>query len=92
MSPHDDTDASRTLDPSAGGNRSAPSPGACARIRSLREMEGEHIRHALLVFNGNKKQAAHALGISRDTLYRKIAEYGLTATHWRVHGAAEEHR
>ena len=46
-------------------------------VLPLREVEGAHILHALQVSNWNKRQAARALGISRDTLYRKIAEHGL---------------
>lgn len=54
-------------------------PGADAaqgevRVRSLREVEDAHVRFALRVFRGNKKRTAAALGISRDTLYRKIAD------------------
>lgn len=49
------------------------------RIRTLREVEEEHVQLALRASNGNKKRAAEALGISRDTLYRKIAEFGITA-------------
>jgi DNA-binding NtrC family response regulator len=43
-------------------------------VRPLREVEAEHVRFALRACNGNKKRAAEALGISRDTLYRKLAD------------------
>ena len=44
---------------------------------SLSEMEKEYIRKALQEMLGNKSLAAKKLGISRRTLYRKIAEYGI---------------
>jgi sigma-54 dependent transcriptional regulator, acetoin dehydrogenase operon transcriptional activator AcoR len=59
-------------------------PRACSatseQVRPLREVELEHVRFALHVCNGNKSQAAQALGISRDTLYRKIAEFNLASS------------
>ena len=61
-----------------------PEPRACSaaseRVRPLRDVELEHVRFALDVCGGNKSQAAQALGISRDTLYRKIAEFNLTSS------------
>ncbi len=44
---------------------------------NLSEMEKEYIRKALGEVRGNKSLAAKKLGISRRTLYRKIAEYGI---------------
>lgn len=38
------------------------------------EIQNEEIREAIAVCNGNKKQAAAALGISRSFLYKKLAE------------------
>ncbi|MFN7980762.1 MAG: helix-turn-helix domain-containing protein [Vicinamibacterales bacterium] len=46
-----------------------------AYVRPLREIEEEHVQFALRACNGNKKRAAAALGISRDTLYRKLADF-----------------
>ena len=40
----------------------------------LDEVEKEYIRKILEKTGGNKYQAAHALGIDRKTLYRKLAE------------------
>ncbi len=45
--------------------------------RTLREMEADHILDTLRRLKNNKKRAAEVLGISRDTLYQKIRQYGL---------------
>ncbi len=47
-------------------------------IRTLREVECEHIKRVLDALGWNKKKTARLLKISRETLYRKIAEYGLS--------------
>lgn len=47
------------------------------RIASLAEIEARQIRKALEAFSGNKKRTAEVLGISRDTLYQKIKNYGI---------------
>lgn len=44
---------------------------------SLVQMEREMIHRALAHFHGNIQQAATSLGISRNTLYRKLKEYPL---------------
>ncbi len=44
---------------------------------SLAGKEVEMIRKALEKFGGKRKMAAHELGISERTLYRKIKEYGI---------------
>ena len=44
---------------------------------SLADNEVEMIKKALNKFNGKRKLAAHELGISERTLYRKIKEYGI---------------
>lgn len=43
---------------------------------SLGEMEEQMIERALFDFDGNRKRAARALGISERTLYRKLKEMG----------------
>lgn len=43
----------------------------------LRDVERDHIRRVLHAVNWNKKRAAQVLDISRETLYRKIAEFAL---------------
>ena len=45
---------------------------------SLDEMEKEQIRASLEQYSGNRRLAAQALGIGERTLYRKIAQYGLS--------------
>lgn len=47
------------------------------KVKSLRDMEAAHIRHALEAVGGNKRRAAELLGISRNTLYLKLNQYGL---------------
>jgi len=44
-------------------------------------MERDAIVLALTDACANKAQAARALGMSRATIYRKIHEYGITASH-----------
>jgi transcriptional regulator with PAS, ATPase and Fis domain len=53
-----------------------PSPEAAVLV-PLRDIERDHIRRVLHAVNWNKKRAAQVLEISRETLYRKIAEFGL---------------
>jgi len=56
-------------------------PGARAashrRAPTLAEAERQHVLAALEASGWNKRRAAEALAVSRGTLYRKIAEYGL---------------
>jgi transcriptional regulator with PAS, ATPase and Fis domain len=47
----------------------------------LRDIERDHIRRVLHTLNWNKKRAAQVLDISRETLYRKIAEFSLVQEH-----------
>jgi DNA-binding NtrC family response regulator len=44
---------------------------------SLPEIEKESIIKTMQKVNGNKAKAAELLGISRRSLYNKIAEYGI---------------
>ena len=43
----------------------------------MTEVEKEHILDALEKTGGNKREASRVLGISRDTLYRKMRKYGI---------------
>lgn len=45
---------------------------------SLKDMEKVHIVEALKQTSGNKQKAAKLLGISRDTLYKKIQKYNIS--------------
>jgi len=47
-------------------------PGA---PRPLSEIERRAIEEALAYCNGNVVQAARLLGIGKDTLYRRLAQY-----------------
>lgn len=47
---------------------------AAEQTLPLHELEKEYIKKVLEKTGGNKYQAAHALGIDRKTLYRKLAE------------------
>ena len=44
-------------------------------LRSLAEVEREHILATLVQLGGNRSKAARVLGIDRRTLYRRLAEY-----------------
>jgi len=54
-------------------------PGGGPAVRPLADVEREHIESALEATNWNKKETARLLGISRETLYRKIRTYGLVS-------------
>lgn len=47
------------------------------RLSPLEAIERDAIVRGLLDANDNKAEAAHALGMSRATIYRKIHEYGI---------------
>jgi transcriptional regulator with PAS, ATPase and Fis domain len=49
--------------------------GVDTDFKSLSEMEKNHIYKALQQANNNKTKACAMLGISRDTLYKKITKY-----------------
>lgn len=60
--------------------RSALDPAAPAIPDSLDDAERRHITHVLRHTNGNKRQAAILLGISRSTLLHKVRKYGIVST------------
>jgi DNA-binding NtrC family response regulator len=60
-----------------GRLREALVPTAPAAPDSLAAAERRHIALALRHTGGNKRQAAHLLGISRSTLLHKVRKYGL---------------
>ena len=47
------------------------------KLPTLAQAERELIIKALRLHDNNKDQAAHALGISRQTIYRRLKEFGL---------------
>lgn len=55
----------------------APAEAATEQIKTLREVEKLAIIEALSACRGNIQQTASRLGIGRNTLYRKVEEYGL---------------
>lgn len=59
----------------------APASTSCG---SLKETEHNLITQTLLSCNGNVRQAAHKLGIGRNTLYRKMKEQGIEVQRTRA--------
>jgi DNA-binding NtrC family response regulator len=57
--------------------RRALSPARSAEPDSLEVAERRHLALVLRHTAGNKRQAAHLLGISRSTLVNKVRKYGL---------------
>ena len=51
--------------------------GVKTRLVALEEMEREHIEEVLKATGGNKSRTADILRISRRTLDRRIADFGL---------------
>jgi transcriptional regulator of acetoin/glycerol metabolism len=59
-----------------------------ASLRTLEEVEREHIARALASEQGRVAEAARKLGIPRSTLYQKLKTYGIALpTRTRVPGA-----
>jgi DNA-binding NtrC family response regulator len=53
-------------------------PSSGKSIRDVeREIEKELVREALALYDGNIQRASAKLGICRNTLYRKMREYGI---------------
>jgi transcriptional regulator of acetoin/glycerol metabolism len=47
------------------------------QIKTLEQIEKEHIIHSAIKLNGNKVQMAKVLGISLKTMYNKLHNYNL---------------
>ncbi len=58
------------------GGRGAAAGGAEFRPRPLAEVEREHILKTLASVGDNRSRAAELLGIGRNTLLRKLKDYG----------------
>jgi transcriptional regulator with PAS, ATPase and Fis domain len=56
----------------------AEAPAVAPMLASLRDVERAHILRVLVAVSWNKKRAAQVLEIGRETLYRKIEQFGLT--------------
>ncbi|HZF13605.1 MAG TPA: sigma-54 dependent transcriptional regulator [Thermoanaerobaculia bacterium] len=67
------------LEPVAGASGGAGGIGGIARLEDLplEEVERVLIQKALARYEGNVSQAAHALGLSRSALYRRLEKHGL---------------
>ena len=62
------------------GKTDDPVPRTADNFPTMAEMERRHVEAALGLAAGNKTAAAGLLGVSRMTLYRKLAEYDLGET------------
>jgi DNA-binding NtrC family response regulator len=65
--------------PSASSPRGALTGGGYPASLSLSEVESDHIRRVLSSVDGHMGRAASTLGIHRNTLRRKMLEYGIAA-------------
>lgn len=69
LPPHIRGETVEMAQPAYGGGPPAQSP--------LEEAESQAIREALALAGGNRTRAAASLGISRNTLWRKMKKYGI---------------
>jgi transcriptional regulator of acetoin/glycerol metabolism len=60
-----------------GALRRALAPAGTAEPDSLEQAERRHLALVLRYTSGNKRKAAHLLGISRSTLLNKVRKYRL---------------
>ena len=74
LSQREDVDAAHLPDELSGAHPEAAPRGA---LRSLAEVEREHVLHVLEACGGRQSEAARLLGIGRTTLWRKMRELGL---------------
>jgi transcriptional regulator with PAS, ATPase and Fis domain len=67
----------KDLRPQMGAGTPGLAGQSAGESLSLEEMERLTVRRALHASAGNRSKAAALLGISRDTLYRKLRQYEL---------------
>jgi transcriptional regulator with PAS, ATPase and Fis domain len=67
----------KDLRPLLGAGTPAMAGQNAGESLSMEEMERLTVRRALHAAAGNRSKAAALLGISRDTLYRKLRQYEL---------------
>lgn len=58
---------------------SKSSPNGHTKLKSIRDIERDHIMGVLESTNWNRSRAAQILGIERATLYNKLRNYGILA-------------
>lgn len=61
----------------AGGLITRPAAATAPRVRDVHQVEREAVIEAIAACEGNLASAARQLGISRMTLYRWMARYGI---------------
>ena len=71
------TNDAATLQPRAALDGNATDPTATPDSATLRTVERQQIARALREAQGNRSQAARALGIERKTLYKKARRLGV---------------
>lgn len=67
-------DVLRVLDLGPRLTETEPEAGKPPSAKKFSELNDQIVREALIKAEGNKTKAAHLLGISRTTLWRKLAE------------------
>jgi two-component system, NtrC family, response regulator AtoC len=76
LADHLPLDQLRAPEPDAAGDDGTPLPGYAPEM-SLADVERLHIREVLKLVKGHLGRASEVLGVHRNTLTRKIREYGL---------------
>jgi len=59
-------------------NRFVIAANDATEVVTLAEVERRYVLRVLALCNGNKVRTAHALGLDRKTLYRKLARFGIS--------------
>ncbi len=64
--------------PTSGGPTSASADAASGELRTLAEVEAQHIAAVMRAVDDNRSRAAEILGISTGVLARRLKDHGLT--------------